>query len=392
VRENMKKFLLLFILGLVLIICQSPYSTVDHSEEKYTAKYIPDRLLEILSDRILNSTEEGVLKDMISHKQLKDDEITVYAVDKTVAKYQKELDEYGGYVLLVDADNDGIDDLFFLINDGGSMGNNSRILLKGNKDGTFQMTSDKMEVTQDLVFIKYKGKNYLAEISFDYDYKYYNGITIICFRDGIIYEKVHLFLTTSDYDVSMKPVKDTYKELAREATDIAQKKYVKDDIEYEMYKGDAEIALKKGDYESYENNMYFLDYNWFSSDVNNDGIDEIYTKGFFLTSTIHTITHLQNALITNGKSELGEYPDILSYYNIDAKGSVLIMFWISSVNGKNILNLIMHSGLDYTVEGYLIKGKITNKVYEVKFTGNKKVVPEIYTRGINYEDDENGWE
>ena len=136
----MKKTLLLFILGFCLIggvgvtvFFNKPSTTesevsLDADGNPTTTSYISKCLLDLLSDTILKSKEEDILKDMVSDKKLSDNEIKKYTSDSTVAEYKEQLDEYGGYVLLVDADNDGIEDLFFLLNDGGSMGNNSRIL------------------------------------------------------------------------------------------------------------------------------------------------------------------------------------------------------------------------------------------------------------------------
>jgi hypothetical protein len=374
------------------VIVYGSFNPVIGNAKTTNQSYIPEKLQDFLSDSILNSKEKTVLKSMVSDKKLSNKEIAAYASDKTVAKYKKMLKDYGGYVLLVDADNDGIKDLFFVINDGGSMGNNSRILLKGNKNGTFKMTSDKMNVTQELAFIRYKGKNYLLETNFAYDNKYYNGLTIICFKNGKIYEKVNLTLKADGYDISVKPQKEEYKALAEEASAIARKHYNIGNMDGEIVKGNAEAPLSKTDYEAYEKNLYFMNYNWFSSDINNDGQKEIYTKGIFESSTIHTSTCLQDALLLDNTSKSDSYPEILSYYNIDVKG-IPMMFWISTVNNENILNLITYGDItDYAVTGYLINGKSVSKAYEVNFKGKRKVESKVYTRGINYVDNENGWE
>lgn len=366
--------------------------TLDEYGNPLKTSYIPDSLLDFLSDAILDSREEEILKDLVSHKKLSNQEIESYMLDTTFATYKKQLDEYSGYVLLVDADNDKIDDLFFMINDGGSMGNNSRILLKGNQDGTFSETSNTMDVTQELAFIKYKEKNYLIETSFNYNYKQYNGFNVVYFEDGQIYEKVYLTLTADGYDISTHTIEDKYKPIAQEALDISKDKYDIADLDAEIITGEAEISLNQEDYESYENEMYMQDYNWLSCDLNNDGIDEIYTKGIFFTSTIHTVTNLQSAILTDYLPELDRYPDILRYCNIKAEGT-LVMFWVSTLDNRNVINMITYRDItNYAVKGYIVNKDEVLQVYEVNFTGNRKVQPTIYTRGINYEDDESGIE
>ena len=101
---------------------------------------------------------------------------------------------------------------------------------------------------------------------------------------------------------------------------------------------------------------------------------------------------MQNAVITDKNTESGRYPNILSYCNIEDEGT-LQMFWVSTFDKANIINLITYNDVtDCAVNGYLVIGNEVSKVYEVNFKGKRKVVPTIYTRGINYMDDENGWE
>ncbi|BCN32588.1 hypothetical protein [Anaeromicropila herbilytica] len=371
---------------------KSNAKTVQHKPNTY----IPKGLLDQLSNAILTNKGKEYLKDKVTGKKLSDKELSRYTTDKTVAEYKKQLDESDGYVegyvMQVDADNDGIQDLFFLIPSGGTAGYNSRILLKGKKDGSYKMTSDKIETTQELEFIKYKNKNYLIETSFSYDFKRDDGYIVLCFKDGQIYEKAKLTLKADGYDVTTSTSKDKYKKLASEATKIARN-YDINNIDNNIIKGDAETALKEEDYQTYEKDLHCQEYHWFQSDIDNDGVDEIYTKGIFYTSTIGTLTGLQDALITNNLSESEPYPDLISYYNIEIGEVTPEMFWISKVDKENIFNLITYRNVtDFAVSGYLIKGKKVSKVYEVYFKGKQKVAREIYTRGKNYKDDEKGFE
>lgn len=390
-----KKIKTTLILVLTLALCLSGCSNLRpiHPKAKSTpTSYISKKLLDNLSKSILTNKVKEQLKDMVSDKKLSNKELKAYISDKTVAKYKKQMDEYGGYVLRVDADNDGIKDLFFLIEDGGTMGNNSRILLKGKKNGTYKMTSAKVNVTQELAFIKYMNKNYLVETSFSYDYKYYDGLIVLYFKDGKIYEKATLTMKAGGYDVSTQTSNDKYKDLADEASKITRKHYDVGNMDGKILKGDAETAVSEENYQSYEQDLHFQEYHWFRSDIDNDGVNEVYTKGIFYTSTISSLTHLQDALITNNRPEGDQYPSILSYYSIKVEGTPE-MFWISTVDKENILNVITYQDLtNYSVSGYLINSKSVSRVYEVKFKGKPKVVKEVYTRGRNYKEDKNGWE
>ena len=105
------------------------------------------------------------------------------------------------------------------------------------------MTSDKMDVTQELAFIEYNGKNYLIETSFDYNYKKYNGINVVAFENGLIYEKVYLTMTADGYDVFINPLEDKYQALAKEASEITKEHYKIDKMDTKILIGDAETAL-----------------------------------------------------------------------------------------------------------------------------------------------------
>ncbi len=57
------------------------------------------------------------------------------------------------------------------ISEGGSLGSNSRVFLKGQKDGSFVKTDVWENITQELIFIEFEGKNYLLETTYDYNKK-----------------------------------------------------------------------------------------------------------------------------------------------------------------------------------------------------------------------------
>lgn len=383
----MKKKVRYIILGICLIggISVSLFRHSMKMEHAERESYISNELLELFSDTILKEREETVLKRMVSDKKLTEEEIETYTSDATVLAYNKQFEEYGGFVLFVDADNDGIKDFFFVINNGGSMGNNSRILLKGNKNGSFYKTSETVDVTQELAFINYEGINYLMETNFDYEYKQYNGIKLSYFKEGEIYETVDLTILADGYDVSIDLEDASYQTMAKEASEITKKYFETMNDNAKILVGDAETTLKEEEYKPYEKEVSILDSHWFCSDINNDGIKECYTKGIFLSSTIHTTNCLLSAFITEDREESGGYLDLLSYENIEKEG-IAEMFWVSTVDKTNIVNLITKRGItDYAVSGYLIKNNQTSKVYEVNFTGRRKVETKMESNLIDKE-------
>lgn len=370
---------------------QEQDESVDVAEPTSTT-YIPKELLDLLSEAILSSTEVDLLQSMVSDKELTEEEIDKYKTDSVAAEYINYSNEHYGSVFLIDADNDTVHDLFFLVEDGGSMGNNSRYLLRGHTDGTFERTSFEDGLTHKLAFIMFQGKNYLIETNYDFNMKEHSGLIIKCFQNGKIVEEVYLKITADDYIVSISTSEDKYTDLFVESTKITQGDY--NILDYNSvfwndnthsFIGRAETFIEEKDYQFYHEWITTFSDKWYLCDLNNDGQDEIYSKDVFLTSG-RAQSRLINSIVTEKVNLNGQHLDIFDCYHFEPKGTPM-MFWVSTVDDKNIISVITYCSItDYTETGYLIEGEAVSEVYEVKFTGKKIVKQSIYTRGINYID------
>ena len=107
------------------------------------------------------------------------------------------------------------------ISEGGSLGSNSRVFLKGQKDGSFVKTDVWENITQELIFIEFEGKNYLLETTYDYNKKYTNGFLISAFEDGVCRERASILLTNDGYETDIELSDPGYEELAHKIAGMA---------------------------------------------------------------------------------------------------------------------------------------------------------------------------
>ncbi len=358
--------------------------TIDSLKEPKSPTYIPEGLLTFIENSIKKDDSLNSFSPIISDKELNKDEINSFSKDKVIGEYVDMVEASTGKVLQVDADNDGVQDLYFWINDGGSMGNSSRYLLKGNTDGTYTMTDASfIEVTQELAFINFEGKNYLLQTTFDYNTKIDNGFELICFIDGRIQERIFLSRDAMEYKVNIDLKDKSLESIAKSCEKIGLDQYAYH-TRYNDYKvlGSAERLLKENEFKDYvdEKAYSFNSRVFYGGDIDNDGDEEIYYKDIFFTSTIGMTTHLQYEICnTRGKDIIKNCLDKMSYPQ---------MFWIEKSDQGNIVCILhLDNLLDYTIHGFKITKDKVKEVFRIDFTGNMIINRTIYTTGINLEDE-----
>ena len=96
---------------------------------------------------------------------------------------------------LVDADNDGIEDLYAELYYGGTGGFVDDVLYHGNGDGTYSRDYVYETIMHDATFITWNGKNYLVEPCIDYNRKTLSGLYLTSFENGklsqrFLYERI----------------------------------------------------------------------------------------------------------------------------------------------------------------------------------------------------------
>lgn len=339
---------------------------------------IPEALLEFLGDLTVKESEEIVenITPLISDCRLEEEELEEYKDDPAVAECIEWIDECGsigeGIFLRVDEDNDGIEDLFVWISDGGSMGANYRVFLKGQKDGSFVRTDLWEDITQELIFIEFEGKNYLLETTYDYYKKCTDGFLVSCFEEGVRCERAYIQLTNDGYEADINLSDRSYKELADKIAGMKDAEFKKDYVyDWLLDIGNGEVKDDApGGLEDTRRGAYYR------SDINNDGKEEWYTKSIFYPSSLYASMYLQDSLYLNGDSEREE---LITYYGLECEGEPLA-FWVEHVEktDKQIVCLLCYDGLSrYILYGFLIEEEQVAETMEIDFRGNEKVEYEI---------------
>lgn len=335
---------------------------------------IPETLLEFLKDLTEKENEEIIenITPLISDCRLKEEELEEYKDDPAVAECIEWIDECGsigeGIFLRVDEDNDGIEDLFVWISDGGSMGANYRVFLKGQKDGSFVRTDLWEDITQELIFIEFEGKNYLLETTYDYYKKCTDGFLVSCFEEGVRCERAYIQLTNDGYEADINLSDRSYKELADKIAGMKDAGFEKDygyDWLFDIGNGEVKDDAPEG-LDDARRGAYYR------SDINNDGKEEWYKKSIFYPSSLYANMYLVDSLYLNGNSE-GE--ELITYYDLECEG-VPLAFWVEHVEetDKQIVCLLCYDGLSrYIVYGVLIEEEKAAEIMEIDFRGNEKV-------------------
>lgn len=333
--------------------------------------YISREFLDLLEQVLMEEVGAEALAEIVCDYELSEEELEAYSVDSVVAEYIQKVEEglsRGGRFYIVDGDNDGTDDIFAWMFDGGSLGNTSRCFLQGRTDGSFQCTWEDDGTTQELGFVHYGDTTYLLETAFNYDTKIADGFIVNLYQNGDIVECLSLKKVMESYEPNIVYQSEGYEKAAE--------KYGEEGIDTledgEFHQGTAEAAVDQDYPRTY------------CSDLDNDGELEQYWRSVFLPTNIYTRKFLQHGLYTGNDSE-GESVSILETYGLKYEG-VPELFWVDCIGDKNILILSCYrQDVDEKLlYGYLIEEDTATTVLEIDYVGIPTLKYEIYTKGINY--------
>lgn len=345
--------------------------------------YISQDFLDLLSDYLQEETTLETLQGIVVDEVVTDEEMETYAGDPEVASHIESVETAyrGGLFLKVDGDNDGIEDIFAWVFDGGTLGNSSRHFLKGQGDGSFECTMITEGLTQELAFVNYDGTVYLLETDFDYDRKAVNGFIVSFYQDGEVLETLSLKRAIKEYEPEIIYQAEGYAATAEKYAEVGRNEFL----------GDDGIITKTGSAETEEDREEAREilaltqnrtYSIYRSDFDNDGEREWYWKSIFYPSNAYTYMVLQEAVFQEGKGEEGG-ASLLETYSLEYEG-IPLYFWVDSIGDKQILLLLCYEGMDKEfLYGYLIEGERTEKVLEIDYTGISEIHYIIYTEGIN---------
>ncbi len=327
------------------------------------AAKVPEGLQTLLSEHFLDGTIAETLEEMMSDVVVAKEEYEKYrgcGIDLDLSH----LEEYGGVLLRVDADNDGIEDLFLWIDDGGSMGNSTFYLAKGKADGDYEITEYQETLSQEIAFVEFEGLNYLVETDYEYYRKAVNGFIVTCYEDGLVSDRVGLEAVSPVWTSEIISYDSDYVKLAEQYAELGKDGF-HDNNMYEYREGAGSGERLGESLDSPEETMYY-------SDINNDGIEEWYDKYVYYPSNLRTSIQLENYLYFAEESDQPEY--LTSYYDLQYEGTPL-MFWVEQTTDemgqvKQVVCLLTYEGLSTNrVYGYLIEGDSVTGVFELEYEG-----------------------
>lgn len=326
----------------------SQYSDVwkrkNNLDSQKGAKLIPEGLIDYLSEHLLESRDEirDVMLPLVSDRELTLEEVQELAGDNIDIKNEilsiaSTYDGYGIW-LQVDADNDGIEDIYLSEYLGGSLGSIEYYLFAGREDGSYELTDRLEELRMEFAFIEWEGKNYLAKTTWNFTKKVYDGISLECYEDGIYQGGVWLAIMPKEgkdgREIQTSYLKEEkYRSLEEKLLEFAKEYQAEERVEL----GTAETENEEADYKR-------------SCDIDNDGEIEEYRLYLWQTTNYYTVDNIY----FEAKEEEIDTRVLGMINEEDVKGIPLNM-WIDKTEFGNVVFILYEEGLyDFHICGWLM--------------------------------------
>lgn len=319
--------------------------------------------------------EVSALSELVLDQELTDQELEAYADDPVVAEHISDADSHhGGLFLKVDGDNDGIEDIFAVILDGGSSGNNTQHFLKGQADGSFQCIEENGSMTQELAFVSYEGTTYLLETDLEYNRKVADGFIISLYQDGELMESILMTERMTAYEPEIIYQAEGYEEVAAQYAEEGRNGFWAS-VDYRT-----DFSYETGSAETREDTDEACDIlgltgsrsMYYRSDFDNDGEQEWYEKFIFYPSSLYAVMHLEEGIYQEGGGNKSR-SSLLETYALEYEG-IPLYFWVDTVGDRQIVFLCSYQGLDKEyLYGYLIEEDQAQKVLEIEYTGISEI-------------------
>ncbi|MDE6744676.1 MAG: hypothetical protein K2J95_12420 [Lachnospiraceae bacterium] len=340
--------------------------------------YISQDFLDFLLESYFQERDVSALQELVMDQELTEEELEAYADDPVVNEHIRDVDDHGGLVLRVDGDNDGIEDLFVWVLDGGSSGFSSRHFLKGQADGSFQCTLVTQNITRELAFVSYDDTVYLLETNYDYNRKAADGFIINLYQDGEVIEEIMMIEEMAAYEPEIIYQAEGYEEMADKYAEEGRNGFWVDDyIQYLSYETGSAETREDTDEARHILGLTRHD-SYYRSDFDNDGEREWCWKNIFYPSNYYTVMHLEERIYQEGGGEESGV-ELLETYSLEYEG-VPLYFWVDKVGDKQVVFLLSYQGLDKEyLYAYLIEGDQTQQIMEIEYTGITEISYKVLT-------------
>lgn len=366
------------------------------SEPLDTPTYIEPGFIDLLKNS-LDRDEYDLLPDLVSDKRLTkeegyeitSDELTEFLTERW-EKAERQVELYPE-IIKVDADNDGIDDIVVYWHIGGNARFAKLEFYKGYENETYKNTySSGFGLHARNTFVNYNGKNYFLFNFMDYNRKVICGFEVYYFENGIAVERAIIQKTASSYTLADKTIiSDNYNTLADELSDIAQTIYFDQKNVNVIGSGEKELSGK----EKEEASTLLKDVvtSWYSSDIDNDGILEIYSKGRNLPTTFATIVGMSFNLFKDSERYDLKEKFGLNFWGSDRGERAPQYLWVENIDNKNIICVLStlafgYSDIakdDFQIDCYYLYNDSYQTVVSLIFSPEYNTTTEIYTHDIN---------
>lgn len=329
---------------------------------------VPASLSEYLLGYILKSKEElrDAMTALVSDRELTIEEVKELAKDNIDIKNEllsiTSISDGMGIWLVVDADNDGIEDVFLCEYLGGTLGSVDYYLFAGQVDGSYELTDCQEGLKEEFAFINWDGKNYLAKTTWEFTKKVFDGISLEYYESGSYQGGVWLSITPQSGEdccrIETSYVKEErYYSLEGKMQDIAGSYHPEESLS----PGTAESVDEEADYPR-------------SSDLDNDGEIEAYRLSFWPTTNYYTVDHLE---FIAQQEEISQQVQDIFYED----GGIPKELWVDYTEYGNVIYVLCEDGLyDFHISGYRILKGEAEKLIQVDCKVQTQVTPQIINR------------
>ncbi len=350
----------------------------DAPDFQKRAELIPEGLIAYLSEHLLDGEEElhNAILPLVSDRELTIEEVQKLAEDNVDIKNEMlstaiSIDRSGIW-LQVDADNDGIEDIYLREFMGGTMGYVYSYLFTGREDGSYELTDGLRERWEEFYFIDWEGKNYLAKITYDFGKKVYNGISMEYYENGIYQGGVWLTITLKEGD-DCREIRTSY--LKGENYQSIEEKLLGFSREYQIEErvgpGTAETEFEEDEYSEYIRR---------SCDLDNDGEAEEYQMSFFQANGYYTVSHIK---FYSNDEEINTC--VKRMLDEEKVYGIPINMWIDKTEYGNMIFILYEEGLcDFHICGWLMSENGEEKLIQVDCKIQTEVTPNVLYK-------ESGW-
>lgn len=337
---------------------------------------IPEDFTAFLAENLQEGTENlsETLRPFECGKKLSEEEVKGLAEenDEIKAECRQIGAFYGeGNFIRVDADNDGIEDIYLEKYTGGTLYLVNRMLFKGYGGDLYEKTYEDDGIHQDFRFIRWGGKAYLIRTTFDFDQKTDNGVYVQKFDGGVLTDEMWISLTVKDKTkadyVEVSWIADEkYRELAEELAGF-ERMITRETTPEGGYYEEEKQPTGSGEVCSELEN-----YVW-QSDIDNDGEAECYIKYIWYPSNYGTRKNLmfnfeEEDSLQERLEEVIDNEDGVTGYGTE------LLLWVDETEFGNITYVMFEDGLfDFHIYGYYISAEQIEKVLKVDFRFEQEV-------------------